>query len=271
MRKKEQEKEGVNMYKARRFMGNYISVKKNKVSLHCDDTELNQKILKVLEVLENKLNTEWSYEDYIAFFKSFSKVYEIAFKDGSEELIRLLELSEDDLKERLIYLDLKLDLNLFNKKRCFSIKDNDIKMTFKPGAFSTPDIIEFYKKLYSEITKRTSICRDIHKDIIDKCNDLDSKKHETLVLLELLEQKDSDIYNLFIMKYKEWVDRLPEEDPIHEYLARHQEYIIELVKKHLRIMINEYNNQCEIYKHVREKKCEYKDFQSRERQRLNHY
>lgn len=259
------------LFNNKKFMYSYVTLKQTELNIHCNDLEMKQKIEQISNIMDNNLKQGWSKSDYINFFKQFSKLNVEAFNDSYYAMTELLTLPLEEIKERLIYLDNALNLQMFEDERHVEQvqvgNSYTTSIKYTPHEFSTTDIVILFQRLYSEINKHCGIGYNAYKNIINQCTSLEDKKHEAKVFLELLRDKDSDICNSVIQSYLEWISVLPKDDSIYKYLETRIPKVISLIQQHIKSDLKEYDSNLELFNYKKSKISELKNKEAKEKQK----
>lgn len=235
-------------------MGSVLSIQKEEIKIICKDEELKEKTENVLEALkENVSSNNWSKKDYLTFLKHLYKLDTDTFNEAYSEIITLLNLPLEELEKRLRYLDTKLELQLFITERCTvpvvqisPLTGRQVttqKVTFKPHEFEPTDIIYLFKKLNSKINSHNHIIIDTCKEKILKDKSFEEQELEIKMLLDLFISKDTEMHSMIEDKYLSWINSLPKEDSIYEYLLKKLPYIISQNERELRIKLINYKKK----------------------------
>ena len=248
--------------KNKNILGSAISIIDDQVEITSKDLVLREKIESLLIVVDK---ANWEKKVYLKFIKQLAKCELMVFNDVYDEMINLLVLPLDEVEKRLIYLDSKLNLHLFDSKRCMkSVKEinpitNEIvmvqKLTFIPYEFSAADIILFFQKLNSKINQHSHIIINTYWEKIMVCKTADDQEAEIKLLIDLLSQRDSKLCAIIEKEYFSWINALSEDDCIYRYLNGKFSNVIDNNERELKVKLSNYKmKEIDVYRNEENKK-----------------
>lgn len=255
-----------------KLMSTFISVKQGEINLHCKNVEMKEKIDNLLVICNSNLNKDWNKDDYLNFFRAFSKLDVDVFNDLYPEMKSVLEMTSlADIKNRLVDLDSKLELHVFDDERTFTSVNGHQVLSFKEHEFSTADIVLLFKRLNSKINQHCAGVKDFYKGIAANSESLNDKKKYTKELLDLLMERDTDIISIITSPYYDWINKLSNDDSIYYYLDAKVPHLIQLAQKFLSSELNEFEYQDELFRHKKDRISNLKSAQAKFEQKHKDY
>lgn len=245
------------------FMGSIVSIGADgQVNYTGKDRELGDRFKKMLIVAEaNCFNkkSDWTQFDYLKFVKKLCKFEISTYNDTYDLMMSFLDMSLEDIKTRLTYLDSKLDLHLFDsERRTISVKSVDpftgrkittSKITFVEHEFSVEDIVSFLQSLNSKIKQHSYIILKNYESKADSSKSLDDKEADIKMLIDLLTKGEPKLCHIIEEKYFYWINSLPEDDMVYQYLKDRLADVINKNIRELKLKLCDYSiREVDIYK-----------------------
>lgn len=269
------------IWKQSKTMGKFLSFQKGILTLKCEDKEQKEKLEKLLSIINNHLNTqEWSELDYYKFFKQFTKLEIDTFNNSYEEMLKIINLSLEEAKSRIIELNDKLELHLFDDEREYKpVKEKIIvngqekevtrkQLTITPHEFTPADIVLLFKNLQSKIDSHSNNLFEAYKNKINSYKKIEDKEVEIQLLIDLLSDKDESITKITLTPYLDWFKDLSKDDSIYNYLMSKTSYVISQNNQKLRVRLL-VNKKMEVpVRYTKEKMQENNTKKLRNQQRL---
>lgn len=202
------------------FLGKFI--KEYPVSSLGKD--LNEKINNILtKAREKEQNGEIDKKELKAFLGNLSRMELNNFDANYEILDSLLSHNRDEIKESLKIADEILDIGVFAAKKVDAT-------TFEQHVFSLADAASFITNLSSKI----GLCS------IERLNRVSKNDYPSfLILLESIEENDTEVIDSLLEPYRDWYSRLEGNDneivnTIYNVLKNNEDVALNMLTRYLK-------------------------------------
>lgn len=193
----------------------------------CKDENLKQKIITILNLINYKINIEdWTLEDYKNFRNKLAKMEIETFETTFDEMLMFLNLTKEELENKLRDLDKKTGTNIFNNDRVIisvtNPETNKINKEYKmvPHCFEVGDLVSYLCGLLSQINRFNNVLINHYHNELKSTENLEEEQHKLKLLIEMLENNELNIIDMIKKEYLEWASAIYNDEIIGSLLER---------------------------------------------------
>lgn len=214
--------------RGRILLSSYLPQKPCIDKISCKDEDLKQKIILLLNLINSKINIDknWTLTDYTKFRNKLATMEVDTFKIIFPEMLRFLELSKEELENKLRDLNQKADTHVFDNERVnktiIDPETDKIKQEYEivSHCFEVSDLVNFLCRLISKINKYNNVLINHYHNQLKSNGTIAAEQEKIKLLIEMAEKNELDILNMIKKEYQEWSNSISTDEIIGSLIER---------------------------------------------------